>query len=403
MDVETRNACTIWNSSSTNVQLLVLMFCAVFQKVLHSLPLIMPATLKEFCRHFEQMNSADLSSIIQQAMQSDVLVDQPYRQLLRYPLNSLKIGRPLNTVMIFMAGQSGSGKSTTINKLFEDDLCKTSSSTSGTHEVTEYRKLLDVKNEQFPLQGYLSFVDAPGTHDVYAVKDTENIKTIKRFRKENYALKKIPRAKSNDLFKSMALNIRKHVYPNLILLTFNATDNRIEGPDSKFAQTLKVIKETGLFDKKRNNLIVVVTHSMSLGIMTEEYIAETTKLKKLLKRIVCNLLNLTDVRIVFIENKPEKYKSKKEAGNDFHRLPDGDLSHWNLFQAITDQFQGSCDSFGLLLTGYYFGCDVPEKNQKAEVCSTYSFNADEYLESDDDPPPVPDSGDALIESIRLHL
>ena len=197
-------------------------------------------------------------------------IAKPLRPIVRYQGQCLKIGRPLDTVMIMMAGVTGSGKSTTINKVFDDQLCETGSKKAVTHTVSMISKLLTVPDDECPVKAYLSFVDVPGTNDDDRSREHENIAMVRHFRNECPLLNRKSADEINTINK-FPIKVRDKVYPNLVLLTVDANDNRMMGPDSAFRQSLKILKDSNLVDTEAVNLIVVATHSMSLAILSDAY------------------------------------------------------------------------------------------------------------------------------------
>ena len=112
-------------------------------------------------------------------------IAKPLRPIAKYQGQCLKIGRPLDRVLIMMSGKTGSGKSTTINKLFEDNgLCPTGSDQAETHTVSMISKLLTVPDDECPVKAYLSFVDVPGTNDDDSSREQDNIAKVRQFRNE---------------------------------------------------------------------------------------------------------------------------------------------------------------------------------------------------------------------------
>lgn len=119
--------------------------------------------------------------------------EHPESKLIQqYSFNGLTNGRPLDCGIIVVAGESGSGKSMTINKLFEDDnLCAVSDESSQTTEVTKYIKKLLVTDVGPPqISADLVFVDVPGSLDSDRTNETGNFAKILQFRNGYKSLKK---------------------------------------------------------------------------------------------------------------------------------------------------------------------------------------------------------------------
>ena len=291
---------------------------------------------------------------------------------LSYSVQSLNIGRPLDRAMIVMMGETGTGKSTTINNLFEcEELSPTHSSTSTTAEVTEYGILLDVSDSK--LKGFLSLVDVPGTFDTNWSHRDRNFATVGKFRDEHPSLKDVD-----------ADNTTKLLYPNLVLVTFNATDERIKGKDSFFNLTLKNIKDSNLVDRERNNLIIVATHCASLSIAPEAYKKKQARIRNLVARLTYDVFDISEIQTVFIENCPTDFYLIQKANSDFYSLPDGELSHANLFSAISDQLKVNNDRLGLLLTSWFYKKDCPQNRETPQILNRFSVpddRVDHYLVS----------------------
>jgi len=272
----------------------------------------------------------------------------------------LRSGRPLDTCMIVLLGKSGTGKSTTINKLFGVEVCETSATTSQTEIVSEFQQLLHVTAEEPSIKGYLSFVDVPGIQDVGPNREAKNFTNITDFREKHVSLssRKIP----DFGFQSY---MRSRVYPNLVIFTMPATDKRIDGPNSDLALALKTINRYEIVDREFPNFIVVVTHAMTIPVM--RYAARVKEISAIVEHWVKKLLGLPRVEIVFIENDPEGYCLEKPQGSDFYLLPDKEYSHKNLIDEMSKIFQRNEDLLSQLLCGWYFKSDCPEKGTLPRV------------------------------------
>lgn len=291
--------------------------------------------------------------------------------VLEYSGSAIYRGRPINGVMIVLVGRSGTGKSTTINQLFDDpSLCESSSSQSETSEVTIYTKKLQIrtKDETLKIGAEISFVDVPGYSDTTLEKEDANFKKILEFRSTSVALK-------DRKFSSFGSYLgRDKVYPNLVLLTVKASDNRLDGQDSMFRNSLKLLQMQELVDVKLNNLIVVTTHACEMAVNPKIYTSTKRERTELIQKIVAEVFKIDKVPIVFVENKPVSYDLFKKEGSDFYSLPDKELSHANLITEMRNVFRRNGDKLGPLLTAWYFRSNCPEKPVKARV---EIFKADE--------------------------
>jgi len=116
--------------------------------------------------------------------------------------------------------------------------------------------------------------------------------------------------------------VRVRVYPNLVLLTLSATDVRIMGPASDFQKTLKALALLDLVDRENLNLIVVVTSA--LLIPHRVYANKSQELSCQIKDCVFNILRVSGVPVIFVENMAEDHYALKPEGSDFYELPDGE-------------------------------------------------------------------------------
>jgi predicted GTPase len=200
-------------------------------------------------------------------------------------------GRPLDKVLIMMAGQSGTGKSTTINRLFQDDqLCTVSESRSETSEVHQCTKTLAVRSVNPAISSSLTFVDVPGSLDTDSRREALNQTKILYFRKNEMSLK----SRSVPL-KYKALGISEKVYPNLVLFVFNSMEKRMDGPDSNLRKSLKMLLDTDIVDRKHPNILVVGTHAGSLPRNRTKFTERTALVTKVIEDAVHQVLGIPKV------------------------------------------------------------------------------------------------------------
>jgi len=315
---------------------------------------------------------------IRKKHEKDISFNYPpeIKLICRYSGSAVAANRSCGNVIIMMAGRTGAGKSTTINKLFDDDdLCETSNNTSGTESVWEVEAPINLSSCKPIVKTSLVFVDIPGTLDVDEKRRKSNQAIIAKYLRTTEYLtprptrildaldgivppkkKMFARIVSDTTRLPEGNNKSRKVFPNLVLLTVNANDNRMIGSDSDLHKTLGMLKELHVVDRERPNLIVVATFA---GSLPKNQYAETTKK---IADDICQLLvevfemqRLENSRVIFIENNPVGYDLKKQENSDFYLLPDNTLSHFNLIQAIVDTCQANGDLLAMHACGSYFG------------------------------------------------
>ena len=288
------------------------------------------------------------------------------KQVMNYCMPALRRGRPLGGAMIVLMGESGVGKSTTINSLFDAQLCATSASQSCTSGVAEYYKECVVTDENPALSTYISFIDTPGFKDTNESVEEDNIKAIIKFFAEHPDLQKI---RTNELWaKLIRRKVRYNVYPNLVMFMVKALDNRMisgEGT-SDFAKCLQKAKSCHIIDRKKINAIVVVTHSGSIATKPNIFQEESAKYADTIRYVVRKELDIKDINIVFIENQPKRFF---DADGEFYVLPNGELNFLNLFEVIKNKLQDNNDLIGQAVMAWFFSDKCTEKLKKMFVRS----------------------------------
>jgi hypothetical protein len=334
-------------------------------------PVNLPSSVSDFSKTFR---SNGLDKMILR-LSGDFSPANPIEEtILKYSGNALKIGRPLDSAMIFMLGQSGSGKSSTINVLFDDPhLCSTSSKRSQTKEVTTITKRLEVTKSKPGIIGNITFIDVPGLFDTDARNEVTNLASIEKFRKN------CPALSSRSLAAQLCSEYRGRfgpesdnhvsvkVYPNLVLLVVSAADKRLDGPESFFAKSLAVFKTLDLIDMQRPNLVIAVTHVMTFGSNKKKFTSNVNKCKNTIENIIFRELGVRNVPISVIENHPEDFDLELDPASQFRFLPNGERSHYNLIKVMFDRLTMNRDILGKLFLSWYFHPKCPDRKKKAEV------------------------------------
>jgi GTP-binding protein EngB required for normal cell division len=245
--------------------------------------------------------------------------------------NSKEAGRSFNTVTTVLLGQSGHGKSSTVNHLLGVPLATTSSKMSETRATTEFKLVapepsLGVSNLS------LSLVDTPGFGDTEGLaQDACNLVSISKF---------------------LAEGQEGRVFPNMILIVFNASEKRFDGKNSAFYKALREVGKLGIVDKRRPNVILVLTHICSLPTKTAE--EKVNAISGNLIAIIKETLDVT-AEAVCLENEYEDYGLEKEGDQTKLKIKNGEMQPRNLFIAIILRLQENGDDLALMAFKKFFG------------------------------------------------
>ncbi len=244
-------------------------------------------------------------------------------------------------------------------------MCQTSSLKSSTRDpVMVQKRLVCSQARGPPIEGILSLVDLPGNFDTDNRKEVCNLASIRKFVDSMFA----SREGISILAESRGKNARSRVFPNLVLFTLKATDNRLEGNNTDLRKALTLLKTHGdLIDTEIPNLIILITHVCSLGLEATYFNEDLKEKRAVITKTVREVMGLTDVDIIPIENQPSRYQLPKIG--EYYKLPNDELSHYNLYQAILKRLERNNDQIGSLLASWYFQSTCPEKLTEAETIS----------------------------------
>ena len=244
---------------------------------------------------------------------------------------SIRAHRSPNTASIFLFGMSGAGKSSTLNHLFGRDLIHTSDQKSCTRDVIEYGCTMDSTHWRVEGLGF-GFVDTPGYEDTDgALQDATNLTTI------------------NEYVHTKYTKWDRTIYPNIVLVVANASDNRMFGIESKFSQMLQVLSKLNIVDIERPNVVIAVTHALNLT--NKLFIKNSQRISKDCA-ILSKLHLMIETPVVFIEN--IDVDDRLEIEGDWKILPDGTRQPLNLYQAMMSLMKESGDEVGVEAIRIFF-------------------------------------------------
>jgi hypothetical protein len=223
----------------------------------------------------------------------------------------------------------------------------------------------------------LAFDDTPGFSDTIHSDRAKNSALMRKY-KEKY----FPDPTPGDSFPSDACCQRK-TYPNAILLIASWDSIKVDAHNKPHQFTSAVgmsmynLSTSGLVDDNHANVVVVITKSLSFPSQFEDF--ETEEEKNIQWNVEAGkrediiidvqrkvFPNLKPWQIVFVEN-----GGSSDMGAMFPYLPNGQLSHQNLFEAIRTIIEepgrdGSIDFAGIHALDVLTGAEPLNPNRPVE-------------------------------------
>ncbi len=282
---------------------------------------------------------------------------KPRAKLVRYINDSREVRRSINHVSILVVGTSGVGKSSTVNHLLGVELAKTSESqseTRSTQEFTIHGSDPKYEVEELPL----GLVDTPGFCDTDGShQDACNLLSIQKFFRTHPKL--------------------SGCYPNLIFVIVKATDNRIMGENSELGKSLRCIKQLGLVDPDKPNVVAILAHACGVRKKSnKEWSDELEKRKSRVRQIIFNDLKVF-APVVMLENAYDD--CGLEVCGDYTCLPNEELQPKNLYTACAKE---NNDSLGLITLNSVFvapgkGLITSGHKIEAKIAKEHTLDAEE--------------------------
>ncbi|KAF8816001.1 hypothetical protein BYT27DRAFT_7185726 [Phlegmacium glaucopus] len=285
-----------------------------------------------------------------------------------------------DTAVILMVGNSGHGKSKTINRLVGRNLLDIGRSTLGSTTKTIQRVTIPLHNKEAGVAA-IAIDDTPGLDDTTYSHRYNNDNLMRQYKKVYFP---------DPISHSQTSPVINPTFPHVILLV--ATWDSIT-PDahndpahftSAVGKSISNLTNSGLVDLEYPNIIIVVTKSMSYWYQLDDYESEKEKSDQwsieagTRKTIILDLQRRafpksTPWPVVFIENGGG---SKMDAPHPI--LPDGQLSHQNLVDAISNVIH---DLVGAQALRLLTGADFLDSAGKPETLLSPGMTEDTIIES----------------------
>ena len=248
---------------------------------------------------------------------------------------SLNAQRACNEAIIIVYGLTGEGKTSSLNHLFGSEIIpKSKKETSDTSSVTEFISVMN--SPQWEVTNLeIGFIDLPGWGDNRGDRqDARNLAAIEQFTIGHRHL-------GTQMYKC---------YPNIILIVFNVMNERMEGPESSAAKMLRMLKELDIVDIKHPNVVVILTHAMSLPPL--KFVEELSNIERRVKILTKTFLKV-EANVVYLENNASGFMLKKDG--DWTVLVDNTLQPKNVFDSMIDLMTRCGDEVGVEAVRLYFG------------------------------------------------
>lgn len=207
----------------------------------------------------------------------------------------------------------------------------------------------------------LSFDDTPGLEDTKYASRERNAALMR-----NYGAKYYPEVPTEIL--GLHDRARGKTYPNLIILaaswdSVKMDDNEPADFTSSIGKTIYYLTNTDLIDHQHPNVVVVVTKSLTFWCDYDDFDSEEEKGEQWQRDADEKSTIINDLRsktfpssnpwpVIFVENGGGKKVLQR------HRtLPNGELSHQNLFQAIAGIMTKAQDLVGIQALRFVTGAE----------------------------------------------
>ena len=309
---------------------------------------------ERFVRSDSSQSPSEYINLPDSLIEASRLRRQHYNHIaMRMIGSSIEAKRACNEAIIFTYGVTGTGASATLNHLFNYEIIPTSDSKSQTTSVTEYVSTL--RSDEWKADNLrICFIDPPGFGDTKGDhKDIMNLATIEEFISKQRHL-------GTKFYKC---------YPNIVLITVNANDYRMQGEHSQFNIMLNALRHFELVDTRKPNLVIAMTHVMS--IPKSNFTKRVQEQSDCIQKMIQETFGI-EASIVYVENSADAYALEKDG--DWTVLADGTRQPLNLFEAMIKVMKKNGDEVGVEATRLFFPDNRVKEPKEGMVMNVETAN-----------------------------
>ncbi|KAK6996887.1 hypothetical protein R3P38DRAFT_2564931 [Favolaschia claudopus] len=289
----------------------------------------------------------------------------------QYDAATTETGRHAGQVVLLLVGHSGHGKSTMVNRLLGTDLLDVAEDGPGPTTKVIQRVEVEHTSTQSGVTVNIAFDDTPGDSDTGSADGVVNSDALDVYKSRH--------------FPDTGGASENSIYLNVILLVVSwdsVVEDAHNAPDyftSAAGKTMQALSSSGLVDHSRPNVVVVVTKSMSSwdDLVDDEedsgldprasWMLEAKTRKDIIVGLQRQILPWISAAwdVVFVE-----HGRTRDAA--YPRLPNGEWSHPNLFDAISKLIRrpgvhGREDFAGMHALDFLTGVAVEESLAQIET------------------------------------
>ena len=170
------------------------------------------------------------------------------------------------------------------------------------------------------------------------------------------------------------------VYPNIVLLCFDAMDKRFEGENSCFVKNLKLLQTMAAIDSENPNVVIAMTFVYS--IPPKDWEARVGIKVEKVKSVFKSAMGF-EAPVVYLENDFEGHYLSTDDDKTGTVLRNGEVQPTNLYRAMMDVFKRNNDQLAYLTVRQFYRQGVSGQKFKEDRNVPCKIAATEELDDDE--------------------